>query len=99
MIKHIVTWKLKAAEESAKAEAYTEIAAALLPLASSVPSVVSLTVARNAAYPDTNWDVVLVAEYASFDDLEAYQVHPEHKAAAAVVRERVAERAAIDYEF
>jgi heme-degrading monooxygenase HmoA len=99
MIKHIVTWKLKATDESAKAEAYTAMAGALLPLASSVPSVLSLTVARNAAYPDTNWDVVLVAEYASFDDLEAYQVHPEHKAAGMIVRAHVAERASIDFEF
>jgi hypothetical protein len=99
MIKHIVTWKLKATDESSKAEAYTAVAGALLPLASSVPSVLALTVARNAAYPDTNWDIVLVAEYATFDDLEAYQVHPEHKAAAAIVREHVAERAAIDFEF
>jgi hypothetical protein len=99
MIKHIVTWKLKASDEAGKAESYTAMAGALLPLASSVPSVHSLTVARNGAYPDTNWDVVLVAEYATFDDLEAYQVHPEHKAAAAIVREHVAERAAIDFEF
>jgi heme-degrading monooxygenase HmoA len=99
MIKHIVTWKLKAADDAGKAASYSAIAAALMPLASTVPSVVSLTVARNGAYPDTNWDVVLVGEYASFDDLEAYIVHPEHKAAAAIVREHVAERASVDYEF
>ena len=99
MIKHIVTWKLKATDEVGKAAAYTAVAGALMPLASSVPSLVSLTVARNGAYPDTNWDIVLIGEYATFDDLEAYQVHPEHQAAAAIVREHVAERASIDFEF
>ncbi|PRY67015.1 stress responsive alpha/beta barrel protein [Glaciihabitans tibetensis] len=99
MIKHIVTWKLKAADESAKATSHTAVAGALLPLASSVPGVLALTVARNAAYPESNWDIVLVAEYATFDDLEAYQVHPEHQAAAAIVRQHVAERASIDFEF
>jgi len=98
MIKHIVTWKLTATDDAGKTAAFEEISAALLPLAQSVPSVVSLEVGRNAAYPDTNWDIAIFAEFESIAGLEEYQVHPEHVKAAAVVRANVSERAAIDYE-
>ena len=98
MIRHIVTWKLRATDAPAKATAVAAIAAALEPLASRMPGIASLTVSANSAYFDQNWDVVLVGDYESLHALDAYQVHPEHVAAAAVVREHVTERASIDID-
>lgn len=99
MIKHIVTWKLSATDDPGKQSSFDAVAAVLRPLADSVPSVRSLTVGRNVAYPDTNWDLVLVAEFDDLAGLEAYQVNPDHQAAAAVVRANVEARSGIDYEF
>lgn len=99
MIRHIVTWKLKAEDEAAKAIAAAEIATALEGLVSYIPEIISLKVARNIAYSDKNFDVVLVAEYATLEDLETYQVHPEHIKAAGVVGARVSARASIDFEI
>ncbi len=96
MIRHIVCWKLTAADQPAKAEAYEAIAGALLPLAQLVPEIVAIGVERNIAYPESNWDVVLVADFETLGDLESYQRHPDHVAATAVVRAHVAERAAVD---
>ena len=98
MIRHLVTWKLKAVDAQAKAESVAAITAALLPLASSVPGISSLAVNANSAFFDTNWDVVLVGDFDSLAALEGYQVHPEHVAAAAIVREHVSQRASIDFE-
>jgi hypothetical protein len=98
MIRHIVTWKLKATDEAGKADAFAAISAALAPLPAIIPEVQNLLVARNSAYADVNWDVVLTAEYDSVEALGAYQVHPDHQAAASIVREHVAERASIDFE-
>jgi heme-degrading monooxygenase HmoA len=98
MIRHIVTWKLSATDEVGKAAAFDQISGALNPLLGSIAGIRSLTVSRNAAFPDTNWDVVLLADYDSLDDLRAYQVHPEHVKAAAIVRANVSERASIDFE-
>ncbi len=98
MIRHIVTWKLKAQDEAAKAIAAAEIKTALEGLVHHIPEIISLMVARNVAYPDKNFDVVLVAEYATLDDLEAYQVHPEHIKAAGIVGARVSARASVDFE-
>lgn len=99
MIRHVVSWKLSAVDDAGKAHAFQEIADALTPLAGSIPQVQSLRVARNSAFPDTNWDVILIADYNSVDDLHAYQVHPDHVAAAAIVRSHVAERASVDFEL
>jgi len=98
MIRHIVLWKLKADDAAAKAEAVAAIAAALEPLVGVIDGLESLTISANVAFPDTNWDVALVADYPTVADLEAYQVHPEHVKAAAVVREHTAQRATVDFE-
>ena len=98
MIRHIVTWKLKAQDATAKAEAVAAIAAVLEPLVHAVPGIRSLDVRGNIAYFDKNWDVLVIGDYDSLEALDAYQDHPEHVAAAAVVREHVTERASIDFE-
>ncbi|MBG6055357.1 hypothetical protein IWX81_001768 [Salinibacterium sp. CAN_S4] len=98
MIRHIVTWKLKAQDDAARAAAVAAIAEVLEPLVNVVPGIHSLDVRPNVAYFDKNWDVLVIGDYESLASLEAYQVHPDHEAAAAVVREHVTERSSIDFE-
>ena len=98
MIRHIVSWKLTAEDEPAKAQAAGEIAAALEGLVGTIPEIVTLKVSRNVAYADKNHDVVLVADFETLDGLDAYQVHPEHIKAAGVVGARVSARACVDLE-
>jgi hypothetical protein len=98
MIRHIVTWKLLADDEQGKAVAASEIASALTALPGVIPGIVSLTVSRNIAHHDNNHDLVLVADFETLDGLDAYQVHPEHIKAGAVIRPRVVARAAVDFE-
>ncbi|NYF08967.1 hypothetical protein HDC94_000123 [Leifsonia sp. AK011] len=98
MIKHIVIWRLAAEDASARAASTTAIKEALEPLATVIPGIRSLTVHGNAAFPDANWDVVLLSEFDSVEALEGYQVHPEHVRAAAIVREHVTQRASVDVE-
>ena len=98
MIRHIVSWKLAAKDEAGAATAVAEITAALTGLVGVIPEILTLSVSRNVAYADKNHDVVLVADFATLDDLEAYQVHPEHLKAAEVVKARVIARASVDFE-
>ena len=98
MIRHIVSWKLKATDEGARAAAAAEIAQALEGLIPIITEIVSLSVARNAVHHDKNHDVVLVADFASLDDLETYQVHPAHIRAVGVIGARVSARASVDFE-
>ena len=99
MIKHIVTWKLKAEDVSTKAASTTAIRDALEPLSGVIEGIRSLTIHANVAFPDTNWDVVLLSEFDSLEALEAYQTHPSHVAAAPVVAALVADRASVDIEI
>jgi hypothetical protein len=98
MIRHIVSWKLNGADAAARAEQAATISATLAALPAVIPQILSLQVGTNVAYPDTNWDVVLVADYESLEDLEAYQVHPDHVAATQVIRPLVELRSAVDFE-
>jgi hypothetical protein len=99
MIRHVVTWKLNSTEESAKIADAATITAALAALPAVISEIKSLTVGPNLAYPDANWDLALVADYDDLDGLEAYQTHPEHLKAVAVIKPLVAQRAAADFEF
>ena len=46
-----------------------------------------------------NWDVVLDSDFASREDLQAYQVHPAHTAVSAWIGSVRSERASVDYEL
>jgi hypothetical protein len=99
MIRHIVSWKLKSTDAAAVARDTATIREALEALPPMISELKSLTVGGNVANPGVNWDVCLVADYDSLDDLEAYQVHPEHQRAAAIVRALVESRAVVDFEL
>lgn len=99
MIRHIVMWKLAAEDAEGKAASVAAIKHELEGLVPLIDELISLEVSPNAAYFESNWDVVLVADYNSVTDLEAYQVHPEHVRAAGIVRQHAVERAVVDFEF
>ncbi len=99
MIRHIVMWKLAATSPEQKAVAAAEITVALEALVPIIPQLKSLGVHANSAFFETNWDLVLVADYDSVADLAAYQDHPEHLKALPIVRRNVAERVAVDFEI
>lgn len=98
MIRHIVSWKLSATDEPGRASAAAEITAALSALPQSIAEIRSLTVGRNIAHPDKNFDLVLIVDVDSLDDLGAYQVHPAHISAGGVIGPRVSARACVDFE-
>jgi hypothetical protein len=99
MIRHIVTWKLTAADETGKAAAFDELAVAFGALPNVIPAIKTLHLGRDVDETPSNWDVALVVDFASTADLETYQVHPEHEKAKAIVRAHTGERAAIDFEL
>jgi CRISPR/Cas system CMR-associated protein Cmr5 small subunit len=99
MIRHVVAWKLAATDPEQKAADAATVTRLLSSLPAVVPSIAALTVGPNVAFFESNWDVVLVADYESLADLEAYQVHPEHQAVVPQIKALTAERAAVDFEL
>lgn len=98
-VRHIVAWKLAAEDADTRAEHAREVTARLSSLAGVVPSIRALSVGPNVAYPDTNWDLALVADFDDAAGLDAYQVHPAHQDVAVYVRSVVSERATVDFEL
>jgi len=100
MVGHIVMWKLKdTAEGRDKAENAKIMCQMLGALPGLIPQLRTLAVSADvfASAPDT--DVVLYTVFATPEDLQAYQVHPEHKKCVAFVQALVAERRVVDYHF
>lgn len=97
-IRHVVTWKLAAEDAGERAAHAAEVARRLNALDGVVPQLRSISAGANSAYPDTNWDVTLVADFDSLAALEEYQVHPAHEEVAAFIRSVVASRVAVDFE-
>ena len=98
MIRHVVTWKLSSEDAAERASQAAEVARRLNALDGVVPQLLSISAGANSVYPDANWDVTLVADFDSVEELEAYQVHPAHEKVAVYIRSVVASRVAVDFE-
>ena len=96
-LRHIVSWKLSGETLQQRDAQATEIAAALMPLVDTVPSVRAISVHRNELFDGDNFDVTLIADFDDAEGLAAYAVHPEHVAAAAVIKAYSAGRVATDF--
>lgn len=97
-IRHVVTWKLAAEDAAARGAHAAEVARRLNALDGVVPQLLSISAGANIAYPEANWDVTLVADFASVAAIDEYQVHPAHAEVAAYIRSVVASRVAVDFE-
>ncbi|MFS0892804.1 Dabb family protein [Microbacterium sp. 179-I 3D3 NHS] len=97
-IRHVVSWKLATEDPAERARQAEEIARRLNALDGVVPQLLSISAGANMAYPGANWDATLVADFASIEALEEYQVHPAHEEVVAFVRSVVASRVAVDFE-
>lgn len=96
MIKHVVMWKLKdEALNSSKEENAKQICEKLNALYGIIPEIVNLEVGTNEN--GGNFDVILISEFKSFDDLKLYDSHPEHQKVREFIREVVSAREAVDY--
>ena len=93
MIRHIVMWKFRPGTEKEQEEFLT----GLRNLQGVIPQLLKSEVAVNVA--PGNYDAVLVSEFASLEDLDAYKNDPRHKAVSALCKSIREDRVAVDDEF
>jgi len=100
MIKHIVFFGLEdSAEGKTKAENAKVIKFELENLIHLIPELNKIEVGIN--HPDApqgNHDICLYTEFDTFEALDIYQEHPQHKRVAAYIGKVKTSRAAVDYE-
>ncbi len=102
MIKHIVMFKLKDTD----GKTALENAAAAKERADKLPSLVPTLkgfecVIGGEIFDSTNFDIALICDFEDKAGLDAYQIHPDHKAFGKFISGLKAEngRACIDYEY
>ena len=93
MIRHIVMWKFRPGTRAEQ----TQFLEGLRGLQGVIPQLISSEVAVNVG--QGNYDAVLVSEFESLEDLEAYKNDPRHKAVSALCKSIREDRVAVDYEI
>ena len=99
MIKHIVLFKLKNdIEPSQKEVLKQDFKRALEAFSGKIDCLRSIEVGLNDN-PEESFDIALTTTFDTFDDLRHYANHPDHLAAAAIIKEAKEARACVDYIF
>lgn len=101
MVKHIVMFKFLESAEGRTKEENVRIAADMLNnLQGKIPQLLKSEVQINSKNADqSNYDLVLIADYNSWEDLQAYIVHPLHKAVGEFMKGVRESRSCVDYEY
>ncbi|MDQ0195688.1 Dabb family protein [Paenibacillus wynnii] len=95
MIKHIVFFKLK--DRSPESVAAT--VAVLRNMEGKIPELLAIEVGTDLLRSERSFDIALVTEVASLEDLQAYQVHPVHKEVITHINEVKELSYSVDYEI
>ena len=98
MIRHIVIWRLAATDPDQRRADAEGIKSRLEGLR-GVVAAERIDVGIDLGETDGNWHAVLDSDFATREDLAAYQTHPDHLEAAAFVRSVAEARSCVDYQF
>ena len=101
MIRHVCMFNFLPEAEGRSREENVEITKAMLEaLPEKIDWIRASTVAVNSKdAPKGNWDLILISDFDSFDDLERYIVHPDHVAVGAFMKPVRSDRSCVDFEI
>ncbi|GIO30293.1 MULTISPECIES: Dabb family protein [Paenibacillus] len=95
MIKHIVFIKL----QDRSSESVDKTAAILRDMEGKIPQLRAIEVGVDIVHSERSFDIALVTEFSSLDDLQAYQVHPVHQEVLRHLNETKELSLCVDYEI
>lgn len=99
MVKHIVLFRLKKSlTTEEKTDVMLRFKAAIEALPEKIRSIRSIHVGLNMN-PEEEWDICLDSTFDTLEEVKAYAVHPDHIAAASILKEVKDGRACTDYEL
>ena len=96
MIKHVVVWKIR--DPAQKVAHAVAVKRALEALRGHIPGMLKIEVGVDIGYDPQADDVVLYSEFVDRAALDAYQGHPLHLDAKAIVSVLVTGRRAVDWQ-
>lgn len=94
MVRHIVLFQLKS--DPKKQEVMNQFKKAIESLPAKLDIIRSISVSFNIN-PDEVYDIALVSEFNSFEDVKFYSTFPDHVAAGKLLAELKVSRACVDY--
>ena len=98
MVKHIVLFKLKETlSKEEKYEVMNRFKSAIEALPEKIDVIRKVFVGLNMNETET-WDICLESEFDTLDDVKYYAAHPNHIAAAGILKDVKQDRACVDYE-
>ncbi len=99
MIRHIVVFKFHDfAHGKPKPENLKEAKALLEGLPARIKALKRMEVGTNFGSGPFHWDQILISEFETKQDLQAYLDHPEHRKVADYLAKVRDQRAVVDYE-
>ena len=99
MIKHVVMWTIKGPDEGVDRKTTLQsMKEKLESLRGKIEGLKTLQVGINIPESPEAFDVCLITEHPTWQDLKAYQEHPAHKEVAAYIGQVRKSRAVADFE-
>ena len=101
MIRHVCMFEFLPEAGGRTREENVAITKAMLEaLPEKIDLIRASTVAVNAeGAPAGNWDLILISDFDSLEDLAAYQVHPDHVAVGTFMKPVRKSRSCVDFEI
>ena len=99
-VKHIVVWQFKdEAMGQLREKNMLDVKEKLLSLADVIPEILSMQVGIDTKFESNAYDCVLIASFASYEDLAKYKIHPAHKKVAKWIEQVVTSKTVIDFDI
>lgn len=99
MYRHIVMFQLrKDIDEAARQTVFEEFKNGIEALPPHIPCIRHVEVRKNVN-PQECWDVCLVSEFQTLEEIGEYSRHPLHQAVAGKLKPWTTGRACVDYEL
>ena len=95
MIRHVVLFKFKEDVDEARRKI---LITALSALREKISLVKELEVGVDTGHKHNSYDIVLNSLFNTFDDVEAYAVHPEHLKVVELVKEMCLSSVKVDFD-
>jgi len=100
MIRHIVFFRLKEQNDKGlKQDQLQDLKNFLESLKEKIEGIVHLETGINFSAREVAFDLALISDFASVNDLEKYIAHPEHQKLLELLNEIKKEVAVVDYEY
>lgn len=95
MLKHVVMFKFKnSTSESAIAEVEKELGG----LPTIIPEIMEFECGRDVLRSERSYDFALVSEFQNLENMQRYQVHPEHQKVVVKLKEICDSILIVDFE-